>query len=56
MSLVTFSPEQALDSFYGFPRTHEEQSTVLTKANMVEKDDVFHLEAETPIMFKNSFD
>lgn len=56
MNLVTFNPEQALDSFFdtdrffGFPRTHEEQPTVLPKVNVIEKDDAFHLEAETPGM------
>ena len=54
MNLVTFNPEQALDSFFwywsvfGFPRTYEEQQTVLSKVNVIEKDDAFHLEAETP--------
>lgn len=56
MNLVTFNPEQALDSFFdtdpffGFPRPHEEQPTVLPKVNVIEKDDAFHLEAETPGM------
>ena len=52
MNLATFNPEQALDSFFDtkrffrFPRTLEEQSIVLTKVNVIEKDDAFHLEAE----------
>jgi len=56
MNLVTFNPEQALDSFFdtdrffGFPREHGEQPTVLPKVNVIEKDDAFHLEAETPGM------
>ena len=56
MNLVTFNPEQALDSFFdtdrffGFPRVHGEQPTVLPKVNVIEKDDAFHLEAETPGM------
>lgn len=56
MNLVTFNPEQALDSFFdtdrffGFPRTHGEHPTVLPKVNVIEKDDAFHLEAETPGM------
>jgi len=56
MNLVTFNPEQALDSFFdtdrffGFPKTHEEQPAVLPKVNVIEKDDAFHLEAETPGM------
>ena len=56
MNLVTFNPEQALDSFFdtdrffGFPRAHGEHPTVLPKVNVIEKDDAFHLEAETPGM------
>jgi HSP20 family protein len=56
MNLVTFNPEQALDRFFdtdrffGFPRTHGEHSTVLPKVNVIEKDEAFHLEAETPGM------
>ena len=58
MNLVTFNPEQALDTFFdtdrffGFPRTHGEQPTVLPKVNVIEKDEAFHLEAETPGMSK----
>jgi len=56
MNLVTFNPEQALDrffdtdQFFGFPRTHGEQPTVLPKVNVIEKEEAFHLEAETPGM------
>ncbi len=56
MNLVTFNPEQALDKFFdtdrffGFPRTHGEQPTVLPKVNVIEKEEAFHLEAETPGM------
>ena len=56
MNLVTFNPEQALDrffdtdQFFGFPRTHGEQPTVLPKVNVVETEEAFHLEAETPGM------
>ncbi len=56
MNLVTLNPEQALDRFFdtdrffGFPRAHGEQPTVLPKVNVIEKDEAFHLEAETPGM------
>ena len=56
MNLVTFNPEQALDrffdtdQFFGFPRTHGEQPTVLPKVNVIEKEEAFHLEAEAPGM------
>jgi len=56
MNLVTFNPEQALDRFFdtdrffGFPRTKWDQPTVLPKVNVIEKDEAFHLEAETPGM------
>jgi HSP20 family molecular chaperone IbpA len=56
MSLVTFNQEQALDSFFdtdrffGVPRTHEEQPTVLPKVNVIKKNDAFYLEAENPGM------
>ena len=52
MNLAIFNPEQALDSFFDtkpffrFHRTLEEQSIVLTRVNVIEKDDAFHLEAE----------
>jgi HSP20 family protein len=56
MNLLTFNSEQDLniyfdtDWFFLFPRTHEEQPTVQLKVNVIEKDDAFHLEAETPSM------
>jgi HSP20 family molecular chaperone IbpA len=56
MNLVFFNPEQNLniyfdtDLLFRFPRTHEKQPTTLPKVNVVEKDDTFHLEAETPGM------
>ena len=56
MNLITFNPEQALDSFFdtdrffGFPRANLENPTVLPKVNVIEKDEAFHLEAETPGM------
>jgi len=56
MNLVTFNPEQALDRFFetdrffGFPWAHGDQATVLPKVNVIEKDEAFHLEAETPGM------
>lgn len=56
MNLVTFNPEQTLDRFFdtdrffGFPRLDGNQSTVLPKVNVIEKDEAFHLEAETPGM------
>ena len=56
MNLVTFNPEQALDRFFdtdrffGFPHAHGEQPTVLPKVNVIEKDEAFYLEAETPGM------
>ncbi len=59
MSLVTFNPEQALDRFFdtdrffGFPQAHGEQPTILPKVNVIEKDEAFHLEAETPGMTQN---
>ncbi len=56
MNLVTFNPEQALDQFFdtdrffGFPRAKWDQPTILPKVNVIEKDEAFHLEAETPGM------
>ena len=56
MHLVTFNPEQDLniyfdtDLFFRFPRTHEEQPKALPKVNVIDKDDTFHLEVETPSM------
>ena len=56
MNLVTFNPEQALDSFFdtdqvfGFPRANLGQPIALPKVNVVEKDEAFYLEAETPGM------
>jgi HSP20 family protein len=56
MNLVTFNPERALDQlfdtdrFFGFPRENGEQAVVLPKVNVIEKEDAFHLEAETPGM------
>ncbi len=50
MNLVTFNPEQALDRFFEFPRAEWDQPTVLPKVNVIEKDEAFHLEAETPGM------
>jgi HSP20 family molecular chaperone IbpA len=41
-----------MDRFFRFPRTQEEQPTVLPKVNLIKKDDAFHLEAETPGMTK----
>ena len=54
MTLVTFNPEQALDRFFdndpfsGFPKAHWDHPTALPKVNVIEKDDAFYLEAETP--------
>ena len=59
MNLVTFNPEKELDSFFdtdsyfGFPRIHAEQSLVLPKVNVVEKEEAFYLYAETPGMTQN---
>ena len=58
MNLVTFNPEQALDRFFdtdrlfGFPRANlfHDHPTVLPKINVIEKDEAFHIEAETPGM------
>lgn len=56
MNLVTFNPEQTLDRlfdtdpFFGFPHAYGEQPTALPKVNVIEKDEAFHLEAETPGM------
>ena len=63
MNLVTFNPEQTLDSFFdtdrffGFPRANLDHPranldhpTVLPKVNVIEKDEAFHIEAETPGM------
>ena len=56
MNLVTFNPEQTLDSFFGtdkffgFPRANLDHSIALPKVNVVEKDEAFYLEAETPGM------
>jgi HSP20 family molecular chaperone IbpA len=56
MNRVFLNPEQDLniffdtDLFFRFPRKHEEQPTALPRVNVIEKDDVFHLEAETPGM------
>jgi HSP20 family protein len=56
MNLVTFNPEQALDSFFdtdrffGFTRANLDHPTVLPKINIIEKGDAFYLEAETPGM------
>ena len=56
MNLVTFNPEQTLDSFFdtdrffGFPRGNLDDPTVLPKVNVIEKDEAFHIEAETPGM------
>ena len=59
MNLVTFNPEKELDSFFdtdsyfGFPRIHAEQSSVLPKVNVVDKEEAFHLYAESPGMTQN---
>lgn len=56
MNLITFNPEQTLDRifdtdrFFGFPRANLDNPTVLPKVNVVEKDEAFYLEAETPGM------
>ena len=56
MNLITFNPEQALDSlfdsdrFFGFHRANLEHPVVLPKVNVVEKDEAFYLEAEVPGM------
>jgi HSP20 family protein len=56
MNLVTFNPEQTLDSFFdtdrffGFPIDNLDHSIALPKVNVVEKDEAFYLEAETPGM------
>ncbi len=58
MSLVTFNSEQALDRFldtapfFGFPQTNRshDHSTVLPRVNIIETDEAFCLEAETPGM------
>ena len=58
MNLATFNPEQALDRFFdtdrlfGFPRANlfHDHPTVLPKINVIEKDEAFHIEAETPGM------
>ena len=59
MNLVAFNPEAELDSFFDtdiyfvFPRVHAEHSSVLTKFNIVEKEEAFYLNAETPGMTQN---
>ena len=59
MNLVTFNPETELDSFFdkdsyfGFPRFRAEHSSVLPKVNIVEKEEAFYLNAETPGMTQN---
>ena len=56
MNLVTFNPEQNLESFFetdkffGFPRANLDHPIALPKVNVVEKDEAFYLEAETPGM------
>jgi HSP20 family protein len=56
MNLVTFNPEQTLDSFFdtdrffGFPKANLDNPIALPKVNVVEKDEAFYLEAETPGM------
>ena len=56
MNLVTLNPEQTLDSFFdtdrffGFPRANLDHPIALPKVNVVEKDEAFYLEAETPGM------
>jgi HSP20 family protein len=54
MNLVTFNPKQNLDSFFntdsffGLPSVYGEHSSILPKVNVVEKEDGFYLDAETP--------
>ena len=56
MNLVTFNPEQTLDSFFdtdrffGFQRANLDHPIALPRVNVVEKDEAFYLEAETPGM------
>jgi HSP20 family protein len=56
MNLVTFNSDQTLDSFFdtdrffGFPRANQDHLIALPKVNVVEKDEAFYLEAETPGM------
>jgi HSP20 family protein len=56
MNLVTFNPEQTLDSFFDtdrffdFPKANMDHPIALPKVNVIEKDEAFYLEAETPGM------
>ena len=60
MSLVTFHPEQTLDSFFNFDsdrflnikrnRGQIDEEVNLPKVNVTEDENFFHLEAETPGM------
>ncbi len=56
MKLTTFDPAQALDRFFdtdrffGFPQAKWGQPTVLPKVNVIEENEAFYLDAETPGM------
>ncbi len=59
MNLVTFNPEQTLedsffssDRFFGFPRANlfHDHEPAEPKVNVIEKDEAFHLVAQTPGM------
>ncbi|MZG31363.1 MAG: Hsp20/alpha crystallin family protein [Nitrospinae bacterium] len=56
MNLVTFNPEHVLDRFFdtdryfGFPKVTGDHSSIMPRVNVIEKDEAFHLEAETPGM------
>ncbi len=56
MNLVTFNPDHVLDRFFdtdrffGFPRVTGDHSAIMPRVNVIEKDEAFYLEAETPGM------
>ena len=56
MNLVTFNPEHTLDRFFdtdrffGFPHSNLSRFPVLPKINIIEKEEAFYIEAETPGM------
>ena len=56
MNLVTFNPDHTLDRifdtdrFFGFPPSNLGRFAVMPKVNVIEKDEAFYIEAETPGM------
>ena len=41
------------DRFFGFPKAQAKHPSALPRVNVIEKDDAFYLEAETPGMTQN---